>query len=131
MKEYFKFLFITLGVIFFGILVYGAYFAYSNDINPVTLFSAASMPASPRAEENGTQATDATGATGATGAQTNLSASQEAALRAVGIDPAVLTSLSETQKTCIYAAVGQERAAEIIGGATPTVVEIFKAKGCL
>lgn len=81
----------SLGVAFLGILLFAAYFAYTNGIDPRTLFSAPNMPSMPRAVESDTSAG---AATGATGAQTNLSASQEAALRAVGIDPAVLTSFT-------------------------------------
>lgn len=126
MIQFLKSFFMSLGVVFLAILLYGAYFAYSNDIDPRALFS--SSTPSPRAAGGGEAST---GAAGEASAETRLSASQEAALRAMGIDPAILTSLTETQKTCIYAAVGQARAAEIIAGATPSASELFKAKGCL
>jgi len=60
-----------------------------------------------------------------------LSASQEAALEKVGVNPATLpTSVTDTQKTCLINAVGEVRANEIKAGAMPTVTEILKAKAC-
>jgi hypothetical protein len=109
--------FTVLGVIFFAIILFAAYFAYTSGIDPRVLFTS-----SRQVMEGGTSKD----------AHPYLSASQEASLRAVGINPAAVpTSLTDTQKACLLGIVGEARAAEIIGGATPTAAEFFKAQGCL
>lgn len=118
MARFLKFFFLTLGAIFLAILVFAAYFAYTSGIDPRALFT---FPAS--GTEEGTASTDS---------HPYLSASQEASLRAVGINPEALpTTLTDTQKTCLLAVVGEDRAAEIMAGAAPTAIELFKANSCL
>lgn len=61
-----------------------------------------------------------------------LSAEQESFLTSIGIDPASLpTEIDEETESCLRSKVSPERAAEIEAGATPTPLEIFKAKECL
>ncbi len=60
-----------------------------------------------------------------------LSAEQESALRAFGMDPASLpTSITPEMEACFTSALGASRVAEIKGGASPSASEFFKAKSC-
>ena len=73
-----------------------------------------------------------TGDAPATDENPYLSETQEEMVKAVGIDPRALpTTLTDTQKACLLTAIGEARAREIIGGASPTMAELFSAKGCL
>jgi hypothetical protein len=61
-----------------------------------------------------------------------LNADQEAALQAIGVDPATLPSeLTAEQEACMREAVGADRAAEIEAGISPTAFEFLKASRCL
>ena len=55
-----------------------------------------------------------------------------ATLRDIGIDSNELPAeFSQAQADCAVAAVGEQRAKEILGGAAPTIGELMKAKSCL
>ncbi|MFH1047503.1 MAG: hypothetical protein V1738_04325 [Patescibacteria group bacterium] len=61
-----------------------------------------------------------------------LSPEQEALAESLGIDPASLPAeITPEMETCLKAAVGEQRAAEIYAGATPTPFEIILARNCL
>ncbi|MCI0479918.1 hypothetical protein L0Y59_05215 [Candidatus Uhrbacteria bacterium] len=61
-----------------------------------------------------------------------LSPEQEQTLQNLGVDPAVLpTSITPEQTQCAVEVLGQARASEILGGATPSVTEILFLKKCL
>ena len=116
-----KYFFLFLGIVFFFILVCGGYLLYSGNFSTSALFSVPTF-ASPQ---------NSTGKDMASDANPYLSASQETVLRGVGIDPSALpTTLTDVQKTCLLQTVGEGRAREIIGGATPTIAEIYNAKSC-
>lgn len=118
MVQLLKYFFLALGVVFFAILLFAAYFSYTSGISPRAIFS------NPAALITDTPASG--------DAHPYLSASQEASLRAVGVNPASLpTSLTDAQKACLLTAVGEARAKEIIGGSSPTMTELFKAKSCI
>ncbi len=55
---------------------------------------------------------------------------QTKALEAVGIDSSDL-SFSASEIACFKEVLGEERVAEIIAGAVPGPVELYKAKDCL
>lgn len=121
-----KWIFLLLGVLFFLILSALAFGWYSNNLGailavPSTMFST-SAPVSPSAQ-NAPQ-----------DANPILNATQEAALRAVGVDPATIptpSTITDEQKACLLNAVGEARAREIIAGAAPTFAELLSAKDCL
>ncbi len=58
------------------------------------------------------------------------SSAQTKALEAVGIDSTDL-SFSSGEIACFKEVLGEERVAEIIAGAVPGPVELYKAKDCL
>ncbi len=61
-----------------------------------------------------------------------LSSDQEAMLENAGIDVSALpTTLSPEMKACGIEALGQDRIDEIINGATPGPLDLFRVKSCL
>jgi hypothetical protein len=60
-----------------------------------------------------------------------LSPEQEKAAASVGIDVSKLpTEISDIQRQCSIEALGEERVTEIERGATPSALDIFKARHC-
>ncbi len=115
-----NYFFATLGVVFFvPLCVLGyVYMTSSREIpfSPAIIQQALSQDAdSPAVDEN-----------------PYLTEAQENMIKAVGVDPATLPiSLTEAQKACLLTSVGEARAREIMGGSSPTMTELFKAKACL
>lgn len=61
-----------------------------------------------------------------------LNAQQEATLESFGVDVSSLpTSVSPDMQACFVAKLGQQRVDQIIAGATPNAIDLFKAKDCL
>ncbi|PLX27717.1 hypothetical protein C0583_00555 [Candidatus Parcubacteria bacterium] len=61
-----------------------------------------------------------------------LNEEQEKVLESYGVDVSQLpSSVSSEMKDCLVEKVGTSRAQEIVNGATPSAMEIFKAKSCL
>ena len=61
-----------------------------------------------------------------------LTPDQENFLNSVGINPANLpTEIDKETEDCLRSKVSPERAAEIEAGATPTAMELLKARECL
>jgi len=64
--------------------------------------------------------------------KTFFTPAQLAAMSAVGIDTASLpTTMTPELETCFEAAIGRERVDAVINGVTPSLAEMWKAKGCL
>ncbi len=130
MRTLLSWLFYILGVVFFVLILGGAYLYVADpfglrEIVPLLM----QQPASASTPKESATAEDVVPASADKNAA--LSASQEAALETVGINPAALpTSVTDTQKTCLINAVGEARANEIKAGAMPTPMEILKAKSC-
>lgn len=114
MKKVATYLFVSLGVIFF-LLILSGIFLYIFD--PFQLKSSFGQPAS---DVNSTSKNPA------------LSPAQEKALQTIGVDPAnVPSSFTPEQEACFVAILGESRVAEIKAGSTPTPAEYFEAKSCL
>lgn len=61
-----------------------------------------------------------------------LNAEQEAKLESFGVDVSQLpTTISPEMQECFIEKLGQDRVNEIIDGATPNPIELFKAKDCI
>ena len=122
MKKFFTIFFVTLGVIFFIIILALSYLFIADPfkIKPMLFGSKQSIVDSK---------------TGVTTQKTSaLSDSQKKALEAVGINPANLpspSSITPAQEACFTQKLGAARVSEIKAGATPTAVEIFTAKSCI
>ena len=122
MKTVISWFFYILGVIFFVLILSGVYLYVTDPFGLREI-----VPLLIQQPEHSKQKTPAK----TQDKNPALSASQEAALENVGINPAALpTSVSETQKTCMINAGGEARANEIKAGAMPTPMEIIKAKSC-
>ncbi|MSU73546.1 hypothetical protein EXS56_00195 [Candidatus Kaiserbacteria bacterium] len=122
MKSFLNIVFVCLGAIFFLILVVLGYLFVTDAFGVKTLLTNAP--------------TTYSGAAGTTGGGTDknplLSASQEQALQAIGVDPAALPSvITPTMIACFETKLGAERALQIKNGDSPTAIDFLKAKGCL
>jgi len=61
-----------------------------------------------------------------------LNESQEKMLENLGVDVSQLpTEITPGMESCALEKFGKERIEEIIGGATPSALELFKAKDCI
>jgi hypothetical protein len=122
MKKFFNIFFVTLGVIFFILIVIGTYLFITD---PLDLRSALTV-----SDSNSVSAVD----DGSTQIDKNpmLNAPQEKALETFGIDPAVVpTDITPEQESCFEGKLGQDRVGEIKAGDVPTVAEYFKARDCI
>lgn len=125
MKKFFIIFFVTLGIIFFVLIVGGICFFIADPLNlkSMMLFRSASTY-----NGNGNTGTTKTGAD----QNSLLSDTQEKALETFGIDPASIpASFTPEQETCFTGKLGAERVAQIKAGDAPTATEYFKAKDCI
>jgi hypothetical protein len=121
MKTFLTRFFVTLGVIFFLLICAGAYVWVTDTYGVRTIVTVlrggtaeVALPED-RVDKNPV-----------------MNEQQEAALEAVGIDPAsVPTSISPSQEDCFVEALGQVRVDEIKAGDTPTATEIVKGRECM
>lgn len=61
-----------------------------------------------------------------------INAEQEKVLESLGVDVTKLpTTITPEMQTCFVEALGQARADELVKGATPSAVDLFKARDCL
>jgi hypothetical protein len=122
MKKFFTIFFVTLGVIFFLLLLAGVYFYIFDPLDLKEKFSTNSTRDEVNAPTTATQ----------TDKNPLLSPSQEKTLETFGIDPsAVPSSITPEQEACFVSILGEARVAEIKAGDTPTAAEFFQAKSCI
>ncbi|PIR76241.1 MAG: hypothetical protein COU32_03150 [Candidatus Magasanikbacteria bacterium CG10_big_fil_rev_8_21_14_0_10_42_10] len=129
MKRFFNIFFVTLGVIFFLLILAGVYFYIADPFGLKQPFidyeikkDATSTPSTV------TSAPDQT----TTNKNPLLSPTQEKTLEKLGIDPATLpTTITPAMEQCLYSKLGTTRANEIKNGASPTAGDYFAARSCL
>lgn len=110
--------FVTLGVIFFILILIAAYLFFT-DIRP--------LMTSQEIENSG-----AVESVFVEDKHPALSESQEKTLETFGINPANLpTEISTEQEQCFEEKLGSLRVEEIKAGASPTPLEFIKAKDCI
>ena len=119
MRIILTYFFVTLGVIFFAIILFLVYVWHANVWNVQNFVSF--VQSEPLSME---QSTEATGASGA-------STEQQSALEQYGIDESTFTNLSDEQEACFTENLGEDRVAEILDGAMPTLTEITTGAECL
>ncbi len=69
---------------------------------------------------------------GSTNQNPLLSADQETALTDLGVDVSQLpTEITPTMQVCFVEKLGEERAAELVAGATPSAMDLLKAGSCI
>lgn len=123
MKKFLEFFFITLGVIFFLLIIFGVYL-YVADPYGIKLMIK-DFTTEPTSSKKQT-----TGAT--VDKNPMLSPTQEQALEKFGIDPAALpTKITPAMEQCFYAKLGEKRANEIKAGSEPTAADYFAARSCI
>lgn len=123
MKSVLNFFFVTLGVIFFLILLASAIFFIVDpyEIRPVISNLI-----------NLNNSTEITTDSETIDKNPALSPAQESALEKIGVDPAKIpASISSEQEACFEAKLGKERVEAIKAGDSPTAVDYLKAKDCL
>lgn len=122
MKKFLTIFFVTLGVIFF-ILILGAVYLFVFDplhLGPILFGSTADIQLQ---DNNGSAKTDT---------HPLLSETQEKTLETFGIDPARIPSeITPSQEKCFENKLGKARVEEIKAGDSPTAVEFFTAKECI
>lgn len=125
MKNVLTSIFITLGVIFFILILIAGYFFVTDPYNLKPLiFGSDSETIEKKPSEEVPGAVVSGGFT--------LSESQKQALVSVGIDPAsVPSSISVEQESCFVGYLGADRVAEIKAGAVPNALEFMKVKPCI
>lgn len=149
MKKFLTIFFVSLGVIFFCIILALAYLWIVDPYN-IKPFIYASP--SSKFEDKETYKTESTGTpgniepingidtsggviesgNGSNGNNEGLTEGQKNALELVGINPAVLPSqLTLKQEQCFVAKFGQARVDEIKDGAIPSALEVLTGKDCL
>lgn len=114
----------TLGVIFFILLLIGVYFYITDPLNlkPIIFGSDLTVITEETAEPEDT-IIDMNPA---------LNEKQEKALETFGIDPdTVPSSITPAQESCFIEILGQTRVNEIKAGDLPTATEYFKAQSCI
>ena len=126
MKYFLNQIFVTLGVIFFILIIVATYFFITDPYNlkPLVFGSDGIF----QTQSTSTTTADTAGAdVGFT-----LSEPQKQALINLGIDPAKVPSLvTAEQEQCFVRTLGAARVSEIKNGAVPGPVEFVKAKGCI
>jgi hypothetical protein len=126
MKKFFTIFFVSLGVIFFLILLFISYLFIFDPFNiKPLLFNNKETFNTPQNNLNETSTTT-------TANKPFLSDAQKKTLSSFGVDPASLPStITQTQETCFKTKLGEARFAEISSGASPSITEFLNAKSCL
>ncbi len=116
MKKFLAVFFVTLGVIFFVLILVGAYLFVFDPFNIKPLFfPARSAVTSAPSTKNPI-----------------INTAQQKALESIGIDPAKIPSkITPEQEFCGVRVLGEARAGEIKSGSAPTASEMFSLKGCI
>lgn len=116
MKKVLNIFFVTLGVIFFILILVGVYFYVTDPLNLKPIVFSESDGSTIDSDYD----------------HPLLSDDQEASLEAVGIDPAdVPSEISPEQEACFEDTLGSQRVGEIQAGDSPTATDLFKARDCL
>ncbi|MAZ29875.1 hypothetical protein CL655_01190 [bacterium] len=126
MKKFLNIFFVTLGVIFFCLILLGLYFFIADPLNLKPLLFNSD------ATEQTEKSTSINLETSSVDKHPALSDTQEKTLETFGIDPTTLpTEITTEQEQCFKNAVGAARVEEIKNGDTPTAIEVFRGKDCL
>ncbi len=134
MKRALTYFFVAMGIIFTLILIGLAYLWFFDPLGLRLLLQPHTEPSnviSTTTTEVGATP-ETTPARETTDQNPSLTPAQEDALSLIGIDPAGLPeTLTTEQNACFIRIFGAERVNEIIGGETPTPLELLQGKQCL
>jgi len=145
MKKFLTVFFVTLGVIFFVLILFATYFYIADPLNlKPLLFGNTAVTTMENVEpsnirtpspesESASEPVPADSSDRATiDSNPLLNETQEQTLQTFGIDPAGLPSeITLAQEACFADVLGADRVAEIVAGDSPSVSEFFQARECL
>ena len=135
MKKFLNIFFVTLGVIFFALILISGFLFLSNylDAKKTPLLSETEQIESVgEGESDVAPISDDEPVGDNTDKHPLLNESQEAVLETFGIDPAdVPNEITPEQEACFVEALGAERVEEIKAGELPNAIDFFKAGGCI
>lgn len=127
MKKFLNIFFVSLGVIFFIILLLIAYLFIFDPFN-IKPFINRDVSTTEKVQKTETKTTTSSSNT----APNNLSPTQIKALETVGVDPETIpTNFTPEQLKCFEEKLGESRVTEIGAGDTPTMTEFYQAKDCI
>lgn len=127
MRKFLQIFFITLGVIFFIIIIGGIYLYVADPYGIKPIINNLTGQSTP-AEEPG----DNNDAINNVDKNPLLSPAQEQALEKIGIDPEALPSaITPAMEECFYTKLGATRANEIKNGSEPTPADYFSVRSCI
>lgn len=138
MKKILYIFFVTLGVIFFGLILIGSYLFIFDPYNIKPLFKGLESDTNVESEsesefvlepelESEIDTEDVM-----VDKNPILNETQEKTLETFGIDPAKVPSeITPEQEECFREQLGDGRVDEIISGDSPTITEYFKARNCI
>lgn len=136
MKKIINIFFVSLGVIFFVLILISIYLYVADPFNIkplIELFT--SQQEFSNSNEEGVESSGQSNASDQENSQddnTNLSIEQKAALEKIGVDPSsVPNEFTQEQQECFEGILGSERVEEIKAGSSPSATEFFKARECL
>ena len=122
MKKFLNIFFVTLGVIFFLLILAVATFFFVDPWNLRPLLFDSGVDTEMKAENIDAESDK----------HPALNAAQEKTLETFGVDPAALpTEITSEQEDCFVEKLGAERVNEIKAGDTPSATEFFRAKDCI
>jgi len=130
MMKFLQIFFTTLGVVFFLIIIGGAYLYIADpfEIKPLIKI----LTSKPATEVSDTKTSGTKSPAETIDKNPLLNTQQEKAVESLGLDPAALPSeITPAMEQCFYENLGAERANEIKAGAEPTAADYFKARTCL
>lgn len=132
MNKFFSAFFMTLGVIFFILILCGVYVYLADPFNVRSLFTGSTVTVATTTESGKEVVPVTTESAAVTDKHPALSSEQETALESLGVDPASIPrSVSPEQEACFEQVLGVTRVAEIKAGSVPSVVEVLSARDCL
>jgi hypothetical protein len=138
MKKFLTIFFVSLGVIFFIILLTLAYlwFADPFEIRPLLeRYQTASASNDSVVTEASSSSVELEGSktdvVSALEPNSALSSAQSDALSTVGIDESAVANFSQSEIECFTGILGKERVDEIKAGSVPSLSEFFAAKECV
>lgn len=140
MKKFFNIFFVTLGIIFFIIILIGTYLFVADPFGLKPMLFKENVEKVGKSENSTTPSTGDSVENGAVPPgeessdkdQSVFSEKQEKALEVIGIDPnSIPTEFTGEQIACFESILGGARVAEIKAGDSPTPMEYLKAKDCV
>lgn len=138
MKRFLQTFFMVLGIIFFILILGGAYLYVADPFNIkplLKILTAATAPAAPANTPEAPGASVEVKKSTTFPAPTKnplLTPTQEQALEKAGINPAALpTQITPAMAQCFYEKLGAHRANEIKAGAAPSLADYVAARSCL